>query len=93
MQLWQTFTSEIILEDGRDLAARMGVRFFFCTFPYFAIALIMNAVGEGDGGFLNFWITPFILAIPILGGIIDWHRLHQRTKASRARSAGQISES
>ncbi|WP_237229021.1 hypothetical protein [Rubinisphaera sp. JC750] len=91
MNLWQTLTSKIFLEDGRDLAARIGVRFIFCTFPYFVIALIMNAVG--DGGLLNFWVAPFLLAVPIIGGMIDWYRLHHRTKAGRARSAGPISES
>ena len=38
MNLWKTLTSKIPLEDGRDAAARIAVRFVFCTFPYFAIA-------------------------------------------------------
>ena len=80
MNLWKTLTSRIPLEDGRDAAARIAVRFVFCTFPYFAIALGLNA--SGNNRLLTNWMAVFFLAIPIAGGMIDWYRLAQRTKAA-----------
>jgi hypothetical protein len=80
MDLWKTLTSTIPLEDGRDAGARIAVRFVFCTFPYFAIALVLNALGNDR--FLTTWMAPFFLAIPLVGGVIDWYRLGRRTKAA-----------
>ncbi len=75
INLWKTLTSKIPIEDGRDAAARIANRFVFCTFPYFAVALILNALGNDR--LLTNWMAPFVLAIPIVGGMIDWYILGQ----------------
>ena len=79
MSLWDTFFKKIPVDDGRAVAARIAVRFVFCTFPYFTLALLMHAYG--DDRLLTGWIAAWMLAIPVLGGMIDGYRLRHRTKA------------
>lgn len=83
--LWQTLTSRIPLENGRDAAARIAVRFVFCTFPYFTLATFMHALG--DDRMLRGWIPWWILLIPILGGIVDAIRLRKRSRHDSASQA------
>ena len=79
MNTWQSLTKKLPLEDGRDVMARIGVRFVWCTGPYFLIALILSMLGNSS--LLASSVALWILAIPFLGGIIDCRRLNSRKRA------------
>ena len=77
MTLWQWFTNTLPLNDERDAMARVGCRFLWCTAPYFIIALSLASFG--NAALLRTPLALFMVAIPILGGLIDWRRLQRRT--------------
>lgn len=78
MNVWQSLTKTFPLEDERDLMARIGVRFVWGTGPYFLVALLLSMFGYDN--LLRPWLSLWILAIPFLGGVIDWRRLNSRSK-------------
>ena len=61
------------LRDHRDVMARIGIRFVWCTGPYFLVAVI--AANFGISTFFNLWPALFMLAIPFAGGLVDLYRL------------------
>jgi hypothetical protein len=85
MNVWQSLTKPLLLEDGRDVLARIGQRFVWCTGPYFLAALILSIFG--DNKLLSPWLSLWILAIPFLGGVIDWRRLTSRSKRASSTTA------
>lgn len=75
MSLWQSMTT-IPLVDSRDVLARIGVLCVWCTLPYFAFILTWAAFDPSRSV-----ATPssfFMLAIPVLGGLLDWYRIKRR---------------
>jgi hypothetical protein len=78
MTRWQWLTKRILLEDERDIMARVGVRFIWCTGPYFFLAIVFSTFGKT--AMLSPWPAFFFLAIPFIGGIVDWYRLKGRTR-------------
>ncbi len=78
MDVWQRLTYKLPLEDERDIMARIGFRFMWCTGPYFLVAVIVSTY-RGNTLFTS-WPELFVLAIPFIGGVVDWYRLNQRTK-------------
>jgi hypothetical protein len=76
MTIWQWLTKRILLEDERDIMARIGFRFIWCTGPYFFLALVLSAFGKSK--MLLSWPAFFFLAIPFIGGLVDWYRLKGR---------------
>ena len=73
MSFWKSFSKQLPLNDSRDVLARIGVRFVWCTGPFLLIAMTLSAFGN-SGMLLSPW-SFFIHLIPIVGGIIDWTRI------------------
>lgn len=73
MTLWQWLTIAPSLNNNRDLMARIGYRFLWCTAPYFIAISVLDSLGFGS--VLNTPMTLFIFAIPLLGGLMDLCRL------------------
>ncbi len=42
MSAWKWLTQKLPLEDDRDIMARIGFRFIWCTGPYFLVAVVMS---------------------------------------------------
>jgi len=78
MTVWQWLTKSRPLEDERDIMARIGFRFIWCTGPYFLLAFIFSRFGSPL--LLLSWSALFFLSIPFIGGVIDWRRLKGRPK-------------
>jgi hypothetical protein len=85
MTVWQWLTKKLPLEDKRDVMARVGVRFLWCTGPYFLLAFILSALD------INVMLSPalavVILSIPIIGGVADWCRLKRRLQRAPGAAA------
>jgi hypothetical protein len=79
------WTRRLPLENDRDVLARIGFRFIWATAPYFAVTdlLGIGPFGDHGQGFQRF-VTAFIFAIPILGGALDWLRVHHRGRPDSA---------
>lgn len=70
------------LNDAHDLLARFGFRFVWCTFPYFvAITVIEASRGNVISGHDK--VLLFVMAVPIIGGLIDLSRLMGRRLLKR----------
>ena len=69
------FKSLTPIEDNRHVLARVGLRFIFCTGPYFLTAIIAQSFGSDR--LFAMWPALFMLAIPFTGGLLDWFRLHK----------------
>lgn len=79
MRYWQAFFKPMFpLTDTRDVYARVGVRFAWCTGPYLFTAMILCA--RGNSSMLTSPHAFFIYSIPMLGGTLDWFRLRQSTQ-------------
>ncbi len=78
MNIWRWLTKKLPLEDNSDIMARVGFRFLWCTGPYFLVAIVLFRFGSGT--LLASRLSMFILAIPFIGGVVDWHRLKHHTK-------------
>jgi hypothetical protein len=78
VNVWQRLTKKLPLEDDRDIMARIGFRFIWFTGPYFLVAVILSTFGSSK--LFTLWPALFILAIPCIGGVIDWCRLKRHTK-------------
>ena len=83
MNTWKWLTKKYPLENSRDIMARIGVRFVWCTGPYFLFAIVIATLG--DNRLFTSWLTLFMLAIPFVGGLIDSYRL-SRPSAERVES-------
>ena len=46
MNVWQWLTKKLPIEDDRDILARVGFRFIWCTGPYFLVAGILSFFGS-----------------------------------------------
>ena len=78
MNVWQWLAKKLPLENDRDIMARIGFRFIWCTGPYFLVAILLSIFGSST--LFTSWPSMFILAIPFVGGVVDWYRLKHRTK-------------
>ena len=85
MTVWQWFTKKLPLEDQRDVMARIGFRFLWCTGPYFLLAVILSAFDMT--AMLSPSLALVVLAIPIIGGVIDWRRLKRRVERAPGAAA------
>jgi hypothetical protein len=76
MTVWQWLTKTLPLENERDVMARIGFRFIWCTVPYFLLMFVLSAFG------ITVLFSPalalMILFLPIIGGVADWRRLQRR---------------
>jgi hypothetical protein len=81
MSFWQTMKS-LPLEDNRDILARIGMRCVCCTLPYFVFVYALNAFGFESP--LTSPMSMWIVAIPIIGGVVDWFRIHRQSVRSAA---------
>jgi hypothetical protein len=70
-KLWDAMT-HVPLRDERDLLARVGVRYLCCTGPYFVLLWIIGL--WRDKSELSLGMLAFG-CIPLLGALVDWHRL------------------
>jgi len=77
----QSLTGKFPLKDYRDMMARIGVRFFWCTGPYFLVAGILSIFGNSK--MYAPWPALLFVSIPFMGGIIDWYRLTHRTNVPK----------
>ncbi len=77
MTLWQMLCSVPPLVDERDVMARIGFRFLWCTGPYFIVAAALSAFG--NAALLANPAAFFMAAIPVLGGLHDWRRIRSRS--------------
>lgn len=76
MTYWHWLTKKLPLLNDRDVLARMGFRFMWCTGLYFVVAWILAAFGH-----MTLLVNPgalMIIAIPFAGGMLDWHRVHRK---------------
>jgi hypothetical protein len=76
MSFWRILTTEIPLDEERDVMARIGLRFIWCTGPFFLLAILLSSFGYSRT--LLSGSALFIVLIPIVGGAIDWNRLKGR---------------
>ena len=76
MTVWQSLTKKFPLEDDRDIMARIGFRFIWCTGPFFLLVFILSAFGIT--AMSSPWLALPILSVPFIGGVIDWRRLKRR---------------
>jgi hypothetical protein len=76
MTVWHWLTKKLPLDDDRDVMARIGFRYVWCTLPYFAAALGMAAFGVTTLLLSPLSVVP--LVVPIAGGILDWWRVRRR---------------
>jgi hypothetical protein len=74
----QLIFMELPIQDERDVLARIGQRFAVCTGPYFLLALILSKFGHD--GMLRSLVALLMIAIPFLGGVIDWRWLKSSRK-------------
>ena len=81
MNVWQWVAKKLSIEDDRDILARVGFRFIWCTGPYFLVAGILSVFGSSK--MYAPWPALFIVSIPFMGGIIDWYRLKHRSNVPK----------
>jgi hypothetical protein len=62
------------LENERDLWARVGLRFAWCTGPYFLFETCFASFAPPA------WMNLFFLAIPFLGAAVDFRQLSRRAR-------------
>ena len=78
---WEWWTRKLPLENGRDVLARVGFRFLWAIAPYFAVTWLF---GIGPFGSVTQptqrVLGVFIFMIPVLGGALDWFRVHHRPR-------------
>ncbi len=85
MNFWQVLTKTVPLEEERDILARIGLRFLWCTGPYFLFVIIWFAfVTNRNSPLTELWPSLFFLAIPFLGGLNDWRRLKRQVEQLEA---------
>jgi len=76
MNAWHSLTQKLPLEDDRDVFARVGFRFIWCTGPYLILAIVFSLFGNNR--LLTIWPLAWMVAIPWLGGAVDYWRLKKR---------------
>jgi len=80
---WQWWTRKLPLENDQDVLARIGFRFLWATAPYFALTYLFGIGPFGDQPqALQRFLAVFVFVIPLLGGALDWLRVHHRPRAA-----------
>ncbi|HEX8523875.1 MAG TPA: hypothetical protein VF669_16595 [Tepidisphaeraceae bacterium] len=82
MGLWQSMTTTIPLVNSRDVLARIGVRCVWCTLPYFAFILAWAVFDPSRS--VATPLSFFMLALPILGGLLDSYRIKRKSSPPAA---------
>jgi hypothetical protein len=86
MRIWKWLTKTYPLHDDKDVMARIGVRFLWCTAPYFVCAMTWAALRH-EWLILN-PVSAFAFLVPLVGGLLDWCRLPSKRVQAASPDAG-----
>lgn len=78
--------SELPLNNERDLWARVGFRFAWCTGPY----LLLSPFIVNRSEFFTF-ANLFVVSIPVMGALSDSWRLSRRAKLAQDEKQSSLS--